>query len=107
MHPKSAAEANKEELAEISSIILFAWGADSQLIGNTPGTTTRSGGTDLRERYLLKQINMSLMQSLVLKTLDVVKFRNQWDSHLLWQIKKQTLTTLDNSKTGIAESESN
>lgn len=103
----ATAEANKEELAEISSIILFAWGADSQLIGNTPGTTTRSGGTDLRERYLLKQINMSLMQSLVLKTLDVVKFRNQWDSHLLWQIKKQTLTTLDNSKTGIAESESN
>ena len=103
----ATAEANKEELAEISSIILFAWGADSQLIGNTPGTTTRSGGTDLRERYLLKQINMSLMQSLVLKTLDVVKYRNQWDEHLCWQIKKEVLTTLDNSKTGLAEAESN
>ena len=99
------AEANKEELAEISSIILFAWGVDSQLIGNTPGTTTRSGGTDLRERYLLKQVNMALMQQLVLNTLNVVNVRNQWDSHLTWTIKKEVLTTLDNSKTGITEAE--
>lgn len=99
------AEANKEELAEISSIILFAWGVDSQLIGNTPGTTVRSGGTDLRERYLLKQVNMSLMQSLVLNTLNVVNVRNQWDPHLSWQIKKEVLTTLDNSKTGITTAE--
>jgi hypothetical protein len=103
----SQAEANKEELAEISSIILFAWGVDSQLIGNTPGTTTRSGGTDLRERYLLKQINMSTMQSLVMNSLNVVKTRNQWDPHLCWQIKKEVLTTLDNSKTGLAEAENN
>ena len=101
----SQAEANKEELAEISSIILFAWGVDSQLIGNTPGTTTRSGGTDLRERYLLKQINMSTMQSLVMNSLNVVKTRNQWDTHLTWQIKKEVLTTLDNSKTGLTEAE--
>ena len=99
------AEANKEELAEISSIILFAWGVDSQLIGNTPGTTTRSGGTDLRERYLLKQVNMALMQQLVLNSLQVVNVRNQWDPHLQWQIKKEVLTTLDNSKTGITEAE--
>jgi len=101
----SQAEANKEELAEISSIILFAWGVDSQLIGNTPGTTTRSGGTDLRERYLLKQVNMALMQSLVLNALNVVNVRNQWDSKLVWQIKKEVLTTLDNSKTGIIDAE--
>lgn len=104
---KSQAEANKEELAEISSIILFAWGVDSQLIGNTPGTTTRSGGTDLRERYLLKQINMSTIQSLVLNALNVVNTRNGWDTHLTWQIKKEVLTTLDNSKTGLTESENN
>ena len=101
----SQAEANKEELAEISSIILFAWGVDSQLIGNTPGTTVRSGGTDLRERYLLKQVNMALMQSLVLNALNVVNIRNQWDPHLTWQIKKEVLTTLDNSKTGITSAE--
>ena len=99
------AEANKEELAEISSIILFAWGVDSQLIGNTPGTTTRSGGTDLRERYLLKQVNMALMQQLVLNTLQVVNVRNQWDPHLSWTIQREVLTTLDNSKTGITTAE--
>ena len=103
----SQAEANKEELAEISSIILFTWGVDSTLIGNTPGTTVRSGGTDLRERYLLKQINMSTLQSLVMNTLNVVKYRNQWDPKLCWQIKKEVLTTLDNSKTGITEAETN
>ena len=103
----SQAEANKEELAEISSIILFTWGVDSTLIGNTPGTTVRSGGTDLRERYLLKQINMSTLQSLVMNALNVVKYRNGWDSHLQWQIKKEVLTTLDNSKTGITEAETN
>ena len=101
----SQAEANKEELAEISSIILFTWGVDSTLIGNTPGTTVRSGGTDLRERYLLKQINMSTMQSLVMNTLNVVNIRNGWDQKLTWQIKKEVLTTLDNSKTGITEAE--
>ena len=100
------AEANKEELAEISSIILFAWGVDSQLIGNTPGTTTRSGGTDLRERYLLKQVNMALMQQLVLNTLNVVNVRNGWDPKLTWTIQREVLTTLDNSKTGITEAES-
>ena len=102
---KSTAEANKEELAEISSIILFAWGVDSQLIGNTPGTTTRSGGTDLRERYLLKQVNMSLMQRLVLNVMDVITTRNRWDPHLTWTIQREVLTTLDNSKTGITTAE--
>ena len=102
---KSLAEANKEELAEISSIILFAWGVDSQLIGNTPGTTTRSGGTDLRERYLLKQVNTALMQRLVLNVMDVVTTRNRWDPHLTWTIQREVLTTLDNSKTGVTTAE--
>jgi len=102
---KSMAEANKEELAEISSIILFAWGVDSQLIGNTPGTTTRSGGTDLRERYLLKQVNTALMQRLVLNVMDVVTTRNRWDPHLTWTIQREVLTTLDNSKTGVTTTE--
>jgi hypothetical protein len=42
----------------------------------------------------------------VLNTLQVVNVRNQWDPHLQWQIKKEVLTTLDNSKTGITEAES-
>jgi hypothetical protein len=103
---KSTADANQTELAEISSIIFFAMGLDSQLVGNTPGTTTRSGGTDLRERYLLKQVQMSTMQQLLLKPLEVISQFNGWDkAGLVWRIKREVLTTLDNSKTGITNAE--
>ena len=103
---KNTADANQTELAEISSIIFFAMGLDSQLVGNTPGTTTRSGGTDLRERYLLKQVQMSTMQQLLLKPLEVISQFNGWDkAGLVWRIKREVLTTLDNSKTGITSAE--
>ena len=26
---------------------------------------------------------------------------NKWDTHLVWQIDREVLTTLDNSKTGV------
>lgn len=104
---KQSAEANQKELAEISSIILFAMGVDSRLIGNSPGDVSSSGGTDLRERYLLKQVQMSTLQSIVLSALDVVKQRNGWISNLVWEIRSKTLTTLDRSKTGLVDSEDN
>ena len=102
---KSTAEANKEELAEISSVVFFAFGLDSQLVGNTPGTTTRSGGTDLRERYLLKQVQMSPTQQLMLLPLYLMKAFNNLDPHLEFEIPREVLTTLDNSKTGITNAE--
>lgn len=102
---KQTAEANQKELAEISSIILFAWSADSRLIGNTPGDVSSSGGTDLRERYLLKQVQMATLQRLVLSVMDIFGTRNQWDTHLTWEIQREVLTTLDNSKTGITTAE--
>ena len=45
------------------------------------------------------------MQSLMLRTLDVVRQFNQWDPHMVFEIQREVLTTLDNSKTGITESE--
>lgn len=102
---KSAAEANEKELQELSSIIFFAMGTDSKLIGNTPGDTSSSGGTDLRERLLIKQVMQSPSINLVLKPLEVISRFNEWDSHLVWKIKREVLTTLDNSKTGVTESE--
>lgn len=97
----SQAQAEKTELQEISSIIFFAMGLDSKLIGNTPGDATSSGGTDLRERFLVKQIQFAPMQQLMLRPLDVITRVNKWDSHLVWQIDREVLTTLDNSKTGV------
>lgn len=101
----SQAQAEKTELQEISSIIFFAMGLDSKLIGNTPGDATSSGGTDLRERFLVKQIQFAPLQQLMLRPLEVISKFNKWDSHLVWQIDREVLTTLDNSKTGVAMQE--
>ena len=102
---KQTAEANQKELAEISSIIFFAFGLDSRLVGNSPGDVASSGGTDLRERYLLKQVQMSPMQQLMLLPLYLIKYYNKYDEHLEWEIPREVLTTLDNSKTGITNAE--
>ena len=101
----SQAQAEKTELQEISSIIFFAMGLDSKLIGNTPGDATSSGGTDLRERFLVKQIQFAPLQQLMLRPLEVISRFNEWDSHLVWQIDREVLTTLDNSKTGVTKQE--
>ena len=99
---KNSVEANQKELAEISSIVFFAHGLDSRLVGNSPGDVGSSGGTDLRERYLLKQVQMSPTQMLLLAPLYLIKYYNGWDAnHLEWEIPREVLTTLDNSKTGI------
>lgn len=99
----SQAQAEKTELQEITSIIFFAMGLDSKLIGNTPGDATSSGGTDLRERFLVKQIQFAPLQQLMLRALEVVSWFNEWDEHLEWQIDREVLTTLDNSKTGVTK----
>lgn len=101
----SQAQAEKTELQEISSIIFFAMGLDSKLIGNTPGDATSSGGTDLRERFLVKQIQFAPLQQLMLRPLEVISKFNGWDPHLVWQIDREVLTTLDNSKTGVTMQE--
>ena len=97
---KGSVEANQKELAEVSSIVFFAFGLDSRLVGNTPGDVSSHGGTDLRERYLLKQVQMSSMQQLMLTPLYVISQYNQWKT-VDWEIQREVLTTLDNSKTGI------
>ena len=97
------ANADKTELQEISSIIFFAMGLDAKLIGNTPGDTASSGGTDLRERFLVKQIQFAPLQQLMIRPLEVLTRFNDWDEHLVWQIDREVLTTLDNSKTGVAK----
>lgn len=102
----SQAAANEKETAEISSIVFMAWGLDSKLLGSSPLSLVNSnGGTDLRERYLLRLILMSPTQQLMLKPLEVASRFNQWDRRLFWQIPREVMTTLDNSKTGITSAE--
>ena len=81
-------------------------GLDSQLLGSSPlSLLGKGGGTDLRERYLLKQIQMSPTQQILLQALEVVSRFNEWDDHLHWQIGREVMTTLDRSKTGITKQE--
>lgn len=99
------AKADKTELEEISAIVFFALQCHPELIGAVPGRTGAGGGTYQRELYLLKQCQMAPTQQLILKAMEVVSQFNQWDEHLVWTIKQQVLTTLDNSKTGLKESD--
>lgn len=101
---KNEAEANQKELQEISSIVFFALNVDAKLIGNTPGDTSSGGGTEQRERFLLKQIQMSPTQSMLLRPFYVVSDYNNW-FNVDWEVEKEVITTLDNSKTGLTEAE--
>jgi hypothetical protein len=48
---------------------------------------------------------MATLQRLVLSVMDIFGTRNQWDTHLTWEIQREVLTTLDNSKTGVTTAE--
>lgn len=105
---KNTAAANEKETAEISSIVFMTMGLDARLLGSSPLSLVGSnGGTDIRERFLLRQILSSPTQNLMLKVLDVVSHFNNWDPHLKWDIKREVMTTLDNSKTGVTEAQTN
>lgn len=104
LNNKAEAEANKTELLELSSIIFFALNIHPDLIGAVPGSQGgSSGGTYQRELYEMKKLMMAPTQKLILKALDVIRDLNEWDTHLTWEIKQMTLTTLDRNKNGIEE----
>lgn len=100
---KQTAEANKTEIADISSIIMFAFECHPDLIGSTPGGASSSGGTYQREMLLIKQSKVAPMQQLMLYPWFVTRDFNQWDPHLSFRIRQRVLTTLDNSKTGTVD----
>lgn len=105
---KGTAAANEKETAEISSIVFMALGLDARLLGSTPlSLVGGNSGTDIRERFLLRQIQTSPTQHIMLKALEVASRFNHWDHHLVWDIKREVMTTLDRSKTGVTTAETN
>ena len=61
-----------------------------------------NGGTALREMHLLKQQQLNVKQRGYLSFLQAIStFNSGYNAE--WIIKQQTLTTLDNSKTGTVE----
>jgi hypothetical protein len=99
---KDAVAANEKETAELSSVVFMALGLDARLLGSSPLSLVGSnGGTDIRERFLLRQILKSPQLNIMLKPLEVLSRFNQWDRHLVWQVQREAMTTLDRSKTGV------
>ena len=100
---KDAAAAGKDELELSTSPIFLALQVDPRLVG-VPMVHSSNGGTALREMHLLKQQQLSVHQRLYLNWLQTVTVVwNKWDEHATWVISQQTLTTLDNSKTGLVD----
>lgn len=94
-------KAGKEELELSTSPIFLALQVDPRLVG-VPMVAASNGGTALREMQLLKQQMLSIHQRSYCRFLDAVATYNEWN-RAEWHIKQQTLTTLDNSKTGTVE----
>ena len=86
---------------EISSLQGILDNSEKDFLRDKLGDATSSGGTDIRERFLVKQIQFAPLQQLMLRPLEVISKFNGWDPHLVWQIDREVLTTLDNSKTGV------
>lgn len=95
-----AAKAGKEELELSTSPIFLALRVDPRLVG-VPMVAASNGGTALREMALLKQQQLNPKQRLYESFLNAVVNFNEWIGE--FHIKQMTLTTLDNSKTGIVE----
>ena len=95
-------KAGKEELELSTSPIFLALQVDPRLVG-VPMVQASNGGTALREMHLLKQQQLNVKQRLYLHFLNTVCRFNDWDEHAEFVIAQQTLTTLDNSKTGTVD----
>ena len=95
-------KAGKEELELSTSPIFLALQVDPRLVG-VPMVAASNGGTALREMHLLKQQQLNPKQRLYLQFLNTIVRFNEWDEHAEFHIKQQTLTTLDNNKTGTVE----
>jgi len=97
-----AVKAGKEELELSTSPIFLALQVDPRLVG-VPMVAPSNGGTALRELHLLKQQQLSVKQRLLLSFYNDIVHFNRWSEHAEFVIVQQTLTTLDNSKTGTVE----
>lgn len=92
--------AGKNELELSTSPIFLALQVDPRLVG-VPMVAASNGGTALREMALLKQQQLNVKQRMYEGFMNAVARFNGWCGE--WHIKQQTLTTLDNSKTGTVE----
>jgi len=101
---KDEAAAGKDELELSTSPIFLALQVDPRLVG-VPMVHSSNGGTALREMHLLKQQQLSVHQRLYCQFLNNILRFNKWDNggRAEFKLLQQTMTTLDNSKTGLVD----
>lgn len=100
--PQASEKDSDASLQIATSAVFFALGVHPALVGAEPGKTGNSG-TFQRELHLLKVTQLSSRQRRYLAFLNSIARFNGWDPHAVYVIKQATLTTLDNSKTGVVE----
>ena len=101
---KDEIKAGKEELELSTSPIFLALEVDPRLVG-VPMVAASNGGTALREMDLLKQKQLKPKQNLYEHFLNTVCAFNGW-TNAEFHIKNMALSTLDRSKTGLVETNS-
>lgn len=77
--------------------ILIAMGIPPNIFGaGTIGTgQQRSGGSDLREAWLIYTNSLNLERSVAMEPMNLVRDFNGWDSDIVWRFNNIVLTTLD------------
>lgn len=100
--PSTAASTSASEIAEIASLISYSFGVNMDLVGSRPGTSSSGSGTAQRELHLLKNGQLSSDRVGFTDFFNNFVFRfNGYDPRFVMTVPYPTLTTLDNSKTGI------
>lgn len=77
--------------------ILIAMGIPPNIFGaGTIGTgQQRSGGSDLREAWLIYTNSLNLERSVAMEPMNLARDFNGWDSDIVWRFNNIILTTLD------------
>lgn len=102
--PETSSRATDDEIHAVSSVSFFGLGLDPRLVGAVPGQQNSSSGTQARELELLNRKKLSVRRARLKRLLMYVAVNNNWcPSKIGVTIKDMTLSTLDNSKTGLVE----
>lgn len=84
-----------EDSQEVCKLIGTSFGMNLNMIGDIPGKNGSMSGTDVRERFIMLNAQMSGIRHLALEPLYAIKKRNGWREELEFTIPNVELTTLD------------
>lgn len=84
-----------EDSQEVTKLVGTSVGLNLNMIGDIPGKAGSLSGTDVRERFIMLNAQMSGIRHLALEPFYAIKRRNGWRKELEFAIPNVELTTLD------------